>query len=281
MMLVPSGFERLLLGHAIAVARSDVAPAIRRALVRADGTRGTLHEYAADHARARPLEGRGGSPSYAVPLPPPHEATRVVVRHNRHGGMFSALTGDRFLAPTRAPYELHTSLALAAAGIPVAPIVAFALYPPGGILQRADVCSVEIAGARDLADVLLRDGDADRSAALRATAALVAALSDAGARHHDLNAKNVLLASGVAHVLDVDRVRFGQRPGTALDGNLARLVRSLRKWRDRFGALVSEPEIAELVERARAASVSGGGGGGGGSGAPVSDERRPRDVAQR
>lgn len=270
-MLVPSGFERLLLGHAIAVARSDVAPAIRRALVGADGTRGTLLEYAAGHPRARALQGRGAS--YAVPLPPPNDGTRVVVRHNRHGGLFAALTGDRFLAPTRAPYELRTSLALTAAGVPTPPIVAYALYPPGGIVQRADVCSMEIPGAQDLADVLMRDEDADLAAALRATATLVAALSAAGARHHDLNAKNVLLAAGVAYVLDVDRVRLGQQPGAALEGNLARLIRSLHKWRDRFGAHVSDADIAELAISARSASAGGW--------AAVGDERGPGDVAQR
>ena len=47
--MLPSGYERLLLGHAVAIARSDVAPSIRRALVNADGARATLHEYAARH----------------------------------------------------------------------------------------------------------------------------------------------------------------------------------------------------------------------------------------
>src|SRR4051794_5825633 len=101
--MLPPGFERLLLGHAIAVARSDIAASIRRALIGPDGTKSTLHEYAARHPAARGFQGRGVA--YAVPLP--QSGVRVVVRHNRHGGFFAPLTGDRFLPPTRAPYELE------------------------------------------------------------------------------------------------------------------------------------------------------------------------------
>ncbi|MGH7677455.1 MAG: hypothetical protein ACRENU_03240, partial [Gemmatimonadaceae bacterium] len=65
--MLPSGFERLLLGHAVAVARADVAVSIRGSLLGADGTRSTLHEYAARQPGARQLHGRGAA--YAVTLP--------------------------------------------------------------------------------------------------------------------------------------------------------------------------------------------------------------------
>jgi hypothetical protein len=245
---LPAGFERLLLGHAIAVARADLAPNVRQALVAADGSRATLHQYAAQHPKARPLQGRGAA--YAVPLP--QSTMRVVVRHNRHGGLFAPLTGDRFFAPTRAPMELDVSLALARAGVPTPEVLAYAVYPPGGVLQRSDVCSREIADGRDLADVLVAGADGERAEALIATARLVALLSRAGARHHDLNAKNVLVTRDRAWVLDVDRVVLGLTPADALAGNLARLGRSLRKWRDSFGAKVSESDIAALAHNSAA-----------------------------
>lgn len=251
--MLPSGYERLLLGHAVAVARSDVAVSVRRSLVNADGTRSTLHEYAARHPGARMLQGRGTS--YAVPLP--QSAVRVVVRHNRHGGLFGRVTGDLFVSPTRAPYELEVSLALAKAGVPTPEIMAYALYPPGGVLQRSDVCSREIPGSRDLAQILTQDGGTERAAAFAATAELVAALARAGARHHDLNAKNVLLTYETAYVLDVDRMTLGGKPEAALDGMLSRLGRSLRKWRDRFAAKVSERDITELEAGARRALQRG------------------------
>lgn len=246
-MSAPAGFERLLLGHAIAVARADFAAHIRNALVGADGTKATLHDFASRQPGAKPLAGRGVS--YAFQLKP--NTTRVVVRHNRHGGLFASLTGDRFLAPTRAPYELDISLALAKAGIPTPQIVAYVLYPPGGILQRSDICSVEIGNSRDLAAILRDGNDSERGSALELSATLVAQLSRAGARHHDLNAKNLLLTRDRAYVLDVDRVTLGGDPSGVLDANLARLARSMRKWRDQFNARVSEDDIAQLASAAR------------------------------
>jgi tRNA A-37 threonylcarbamoyl transferase component Bud32 len=244
----PEGYERLLLGHAVAVARSDVAAPVRQALVAADGSRTTLYEYAASQPNAGRLRGRGTA--YAIPLG--HRGDRVVVRRNRHGGLFARFTGERFLSPTRAPHELDASIALAAAGVPTPEILAYVLYPPGGLLQRADVASREIANSTDLADVLMGDDVRTRGAALSATAALVASLSRSGALHEDLNAKNVLLAPDRAYVLDLDRVRRDVERGKALDANLARLSRSLRKWRDRFGARISEEEIVSLERSARA-----------------------------
>ena len=234
----------------MAVARSDFAFSIRRSLVGADGARGSLIEYAAKQPGARVLQGRGAT--YAVLLP--QSSSRVVVRHNRHGGLLGGFTGDLFLAPTRAPHELDMALALAQQGVPTPDVVAFVLYPPGGIVQRSDVVTREIAGGRDLADILTRDGGPERAAALAATAELVAALARAGARHADLNAKNVLVTYETAFVLDLDRVTLGGTPSAALEANLARLARSLRKWRDRFGARVSDRDIAELEDAARRAS---------------------------
>jgi len=247
--MLPAGFERLLLGHAVAIARSDVAVGIRSSLVNADGSHRTLHEYAARHPGARLLQGRGAA--YAVPLP--QGTFRVVIRHNRHGGRLARFTGDRFLSPTRAPYELEISLALARIGVPTPEVVAYALYPPGGLLQRSDVCSREISGGRDLAQILTGASEAERAAAMAATAVLVGSLARAGARHHDLNAKNVLLAADRAYVLDVDRMTLGRPAEAALDGNLSRLARSLRKWRDEFGARVTDRDISELESSARTA----------------------------
>jgi tRNA A-37 threonylcarbamoyl transferase component Bud32 len=246
-LIVPTGYERLLVGHAVAVARSDFSISVRKSLVGADGARSTLLEYASKQPGARVLQGRGAA--YAVALP--QSKTRVVVRHNRHGGLFSSITGDLFFAPTRAPHELDMALELATRGVPTPEVVAFVLYPPGGVLQRADVTSIEIKGGRDLAEILLQDGSAERAAAFAATARLIAAMTRAGATHPDLNAKNVLVTYEQAYVLDVDRVELGPSSAAVTDANLARLGRSLRKWRDRFGARISERDLADFDSTAR------------------------------
>lgn len=252
---VPEGYERLELPHAHAIVRARHREPLRGALA---GAGATLHDWAGGRADARALQGRGVAWSVGIP----GTSDRMVVRHNRHGGLLAPLTGDRFLLPTRAPHELAVALRLAHAGVRTPEVIAYVVYPsslPG--FARSDVATREVPEARDLGAWLVDAAldAASREAALDATARLVGALARAGARHHDLNVKNVLLAREdgalAAWVLDVDRVTF-HPPGDArvLDGNVARLLRSARKWREQRGAPVDEAALARLTERARGAA---------------------------
>jgi 3-deoxy-D-manno-octulosonic acid kinase len=249
----PPGYQRFLTtGGAEVVARAADARAVRETLAGS-----TLYEWAERQPGARPLYGRGTS--YAVALPATAASapgTRVVVRHARHGGLLAPLTGDRFLGSTRAPRELDAALRLAAAGVRTPEVVAYVLYPAGTLLRRADVATREIEG-RDLATVLEGGpSDAERDAAITATAELLGALARAGARHSDLNIKNVLLAGAadgalLAWVLDVDVVRF--RPpndSAAAWSNVARIERSFRKRGPLRGAGAAERDVARLRELA-------------------------------
>jgi hypothetical protein len=248
--LVPDGHVELEVGRATAVSRAEVADSVRDALLV-----GTLHAYAARHPEARALQGRGVA--YAAPLP--RGAGRVVVRHNHHGGILAGLTGDRFIVPTRAPHELETSLSLAARGVPTPQVLAYALYPAGPFLRRADIASREVPSARDAEAALGAATSASQvDEILEATARLVAALTKAGARHHDFNLKNVLLARDetgdlTAYVLDVDRVEFlrPQDPRVT-ELNLRRLTRSVRKWMRRGLAGLSEERIDLFRRQVRA-----------------------------
>ena len=244
---LPRGYERFEVRGAAVVARSDAASGVREAMAS-----GTLYAWASRHPAARALTGR--LPTFAVPLPA--GGPTVVVRHAQHGGLLAPLTGDRFLAPTRAPHELAVSMRLCDAGVPTPEIVAYALYPAGPLLARSDVASVFVADAADLAAVLTGADEEGRREALDATAALLRALAAAGAYHPDLNIKNVLVAPAPeggrrAYVLDVDRVTFGE-PARARTGaaNFGRLVRSARKWRDLYGARVSEAELERVAREA-------------------------------
>ena len=240
---VPAGYVRVVRGRCTAVARIELEDDARALL--ADGT---LYEAAARDLAARPLTGRGLA--YAIALPV--TGARVVVRHNRHGGLLAPLTKDFFLPPTRAPHELDASLRLAAMGVRTPTISMYAVESVHGVLRRADVMTLEVMGSRDLASYLLPgEVPAVRAEAWRATRALVRSLNAAGARHHDLNVKNVLLADGdgglVAWVLDVDRVRFGQAHAASVRvGNATRLLQSARKWRAERGAVFDEREVASL-----------------------------------
>lgn len=240
----PAGYERVRVGAAEAV----VVPALRDLVAEALAG-ATLYDFAKAIPGAVRLSGR--QPAYAVPVP---GGGRMVVRHNRHGGAMGGVTRDLFLLPTRAPLELSIAGRLAAAGVPTPDFLGYVVYRAAALLGRSDVMTREVAPGRDLALVLTEGTSAERRAALEATATLVAQLSRHGARHHDLNAKNVFVAGPsdgpTAYVLDVDRIVFGGPPEATLVRNAARLARSLRKWRQRFGAPVTDDEIGRLTRAA-------------------------------
>ena len=248
----PPGYVRRVLGGTTLVARERDADGAAEAL-----RDGTLYAWAAAQPGRRAFRGRRAA--YAVTLP--HSGTPVVVRHSQHGGLLAALTGDVFRAPTRAPRELRAALLLAGCGVPTPPVVAYALYATAPGLQRADVATQEIPGAADGSEALQRAPQGpERTAVFAAIATLLRQLAEAGAVHPDLNLKNVLItpAAGgapLAWVLDVDRMAFAAPGEGVLEANLARLARSLRKWRERRGLAVSEGEIAALAASARGADA--------------------------
>jgi hypothetical protein len=204
----------------------------------------TLHEWAAAQRDRRALRGRGVA--WAVSLP---GGSTVVVRHSMHGGMLASLTGDRFLAPTRAPHELEVACWLRSGGVRTPEVAAYATYPAGPLLRRSDVATVEIPDARDLGEYC-RLGGNELDDALELTRELVESLSMAGAHHPDLNVKNVLIGPDdgrkSAWVLDVDRVRRTD-PRDAMSANVRRLVRSLNRWRTRHSAPVTHEQVARIA----------------------------------
>lgn len=240
----PAGYVRVTAGRCAVIAREDVAGDATALLVE-----GTLYEAAARNLGARRLQGRGVSYAFALPV----SGTRVVVRRNRHGGLLAPLTGDLFLPPTRAPYELDVALRLIKQGVRTPPVLMYGVERVHGIFRRADVVTREIGDGRDMATYMQPNEDAGaRERAWSATRALVRALGAAGARHHDLNVKNIFIAPGKvgleAWVLDVDRIEFGKPDDPAVrSGNVARLLRSARKWRDERGAVFDEREIAAIT----------------------------------
>jgi Lipopolysaccharide kinase (Kdo/WaaP) family len=227
---IPS-YERFRVGDARVVATMACSGSIRSVL---ESER--LYDYAARQPDAVPLIGR--APVFAISLP--GSCGRVVVRHNMRGGWMARLSKDLFLLPTRGFRELIASLRLRASGVSTPEVVAYVSYSKSWILRRSDVATREIANGHDLSVALAKVTDHDhRVMVLDATARLLRALTHAGAHHPDLNLKNILLTAGQgvgldAHVLDVDRVRFST-PGSPLiaKANLDRLIRSLRKWRDK------------------------------------------------
>ena len=209
---------------------------------------GTLHEWAALQPVREEMHGRGVIYSVDLPTIP---ATPVVVRRNRHGGLLHSLTGEYFLAPTRAPLELSISLRLAAAGIPTPEVVAYAIYPAAGIFARSDVMTRRLPVGDDFPAAWKAGTAEERDSLLAAAARLLKSLAAAGAWHADLNLKNIYItrsgAERTAYLLDVDRVTFPGGSDVAAR-NFMRLVRSARKWRDRWGLDLDEDSLARLAD---------------------------------
>jgi 3-deoxy-D-manno-octulosonic acid kinase len=214
----------------------------------------TLHGWASTLPGATAHQGR--ATAWGAVLP--GDDIPVVVRHAQHGGLLRALTGDRFLAQGRAAYELEVSERLRAARVPTPELVAYVVYPAGPWFSRIDVATRRLPAGDDLPAAWAAANAAERDALVDATAALLRTLERAGALHPDLNAKNIYLSrSGAgtwqAYVLDVDRIRFPSGHASQLGArNLARLVRSLVKWRTRHRLPVTAGHLARLTALAGA-----------------------------
>jgi hypothetical protein len=240
----PRGYESFPVGRAHVVAQQPLVGAVREAM-----TGASLHEWAARQPGAHAMQGR--ATAWATALP---NGVQVVVRHSRHGGLLAPLTGDRFLAPTRAPFELAAALRLADAGVPTPELLAYAVYPAIGPYARADVATRLLRGhALPEAWAAATTEDA-RSALVDAVSLLLGALRGAGAYHADLNVRNILVldvaGAPAAAVLDVDRVTFGTPGDPAIAGkNLRRLLRSMEKRRVGYGVNLSAQQL-ERMQRA-------------------------------
>lgn len=242
----PAGYTRLVVRDATAIVRHDAVAGIEDAL---RDTR-TLHGWASTVPGAKAFQGRATAWGATLPRGGP----AVVVRHARHGGLFAAITGDRFLWPGRAPWELEVSERLREAGVPTPAVVAYVLYPAGPGFCRCDVATARLPEGADFPEAWASAADGERDGMLTAVASLVRALGLVHAQHEDLNAKNVYLVregSGWrAFVLDVDRVRFlPPKDGRATSRNLARVLRSLRKLRERSGLAIRDDDLAVLERR--------------------------------
>jgi len=219
----------------------------------------TLYDWAAEQPQPRAMRGR--APVYVATLPTC--GIPVVVRHGWHGGVLAPLTADRFRRPTRAPLEMERSTALRAAGIPTTEVLGFARYPAAFGLCQVDVVTRFVADAADLGMVLAGLAPfVDCETALSATQRLLMQLADHGVIHPDLNVKNVLLrptSEGIeALIIDVDVVRWDAKraPVDTMRANLARLTRSVRKWRTHFGCDVTDARIAAFSDAVTAELVS-------------------------
>lgn len=173
-----------------------------------------------------------------------------VLRHYRRGGLMARFSTRHYLwlgaRRVRCVREVDLLETLVAAGLPVPEPVAGAWWREG-LFYRAALLMARVPVRADLMS-LVHD-DAER-APWGEVGLTLARFHRFGAHHPDLNARNVLQRTdGGITVIDWDRGTLGHAPDRWCIDELARLERSLVKYRRH----VPVARIAEGMARLRAA----------------------------
>ncbi|MBL0172818.1 MAG: hypothetical protein IPP90_19335 [Gemmatimonadaceae bacterium] len=250
-----------LVRRRIGEAEVAATPAIVDDLAALVASHGTAYEWAAQQPQPRALRGR--APVYVAALPASNDL--VVVRHAWHGGLLAPLSTDRFRNTRRAEAEYATSVRLRQHAVPTTDVLGFVSYPAGFGCVRVDVVSRLVQDAFDLGMIVAGlVPEIDRDDALAATRTLLLRLAAEGVVHPDLNVKNILVVRAstghlTAMVIDVDVVRWdaGRTPADTMEANVARLIRSMRKWRRQFGCPLSDDLLEQFARAARAGTDDG------------------------
>jgi 3-deoxy-D-manno-octulosonic acid kinase len=194
--------------------------------------------------------GRGAAFRVRIAGAPP-----AVLRLGRRGGLLGRVVRATYVGVTPRPWrELAVTVAAQARRAPVADVLAACV--DGWGVYRSAIVTAEVPEARTAIAALRAAGTAAERARVAASAgAAVGRLHAAGVAHADLNLTNVLLGSGAAAIVDLDRARIarGGLPARARRRGLARLARSAQKL-DPEGALVG-PEVVRAFHAAYAAAA--------------------------
>lgn len=154
----------------------------------------------------------------------------VVLRHYQRGGLVGRFNKDRFFgtnATQSRPFNEFSLLRMMRQdGLPVPRPIA-ARYQSLGLFYRADLITQEIQSSRTFLECL-KTGDV-REDTWVALGTLIERFHSAGIDHTDLNVRNILVgADGQFWLIDFDKCSK-RTSGAWMDGNLARLRRSIEK----------------------------------------------------
>jgi len=173
-----------------------------------------------------------------------------VLRHYRRGGLIARLSTRHYLwlgeRRARCVREVDLLEALLAAGLPVPAPIAGAWWREGAF-YRAALLMARVPVRADFMSLVHEDV---AQAPWEAVGATLARFHRFGAHHPDLNARNVLLRTdGGITLIDWDRGTAGHAAGRWCDEEIARLERSLLKYRRH----VELARIGQGMARLRAA----------------------------
>ena len=184
-----------------------------------------------------------------------HEDQQWVLRHYCRGGMARRLSTDKFLwiglHRTRAFREWALLEHMYQAELPVPRPVA-ARVERHGAVYTADLITERLADVTTLSERL--SGTAQSAAIWHSVGQLIARFHAAGICHADLNAHNIQIDSNDRlYLLDFDRGRAMNTPGSWMQKNLDRLHRSLTKLLTQSVIHFSESDWENLLNGYRSA----------------------------
>jgi 3-deoxy-D-manno-octulosonic acid kinase len=182
-----------------------------------------------------------------------------VLRHYRRGGLMARLSTRHYLwlgeRHARCVREVDLLEALVAAGLPVPAPIAGAWWREG-FFYRAALLMARVPVRADLMSLVHEDV---ASAPWEAVGTTLARFHRFGAHHPDLNARNVLQRTdGGITLIDWDRGTSGHAPGRWCEDEIARLERSLLKYRRHVDPARIGQGMARLRAAWREAMVSSG-----------------------
>lgn len=241
---LPPGFERRdPASHRFVVARTGAGEGWLNLM------RHPFGELAA-RPDARPAGGGRAAPLH---LPLPDSDRRVFVRPYAHGGWLGPAQGRLFADPARALAELGLSARAESLSLPVVPLEGVTATRRAERRWELEAWSWWNPNAANLSvclPVVAAAGDA-RRALLTAAAGALRRCHDAGLRHADLNARNVIAErrpdAWHVRLVDLDRSVLGPPlTGPERLAQLRRLYRSMVK-EGLLGPVVPGEEFATLV----------------------------------
>ncbi len=164
-----------------------------------------------------------------------HQDHHWVLRHYRRGGLVGKLINDSYLylglESTRPVAEFRLLQLMHQQGLPVPRPVA-AQISRHGLWYRGDIIMERIQNTQDLV-AWLSEGPLSE-ADYQAMGRLIRRFHDAGIYHADLNSHNILRSDqGQLWLIDFDRGEV-RDPGVWKEDNLARLLRSFEKEKERL-----------------------------------------------
>ena len=196
----------------------------------------TNHETQQNNSASKAAEAKSGiGRARVVYFPLDHKS--LVLKHYFRGGAIASLFKDRYLGcaieKSRAFREWRLLKKMFHLGLPVPQPVA-AHVEKSWITYRADLITEEIKDSKTLADILSEKAIAAEQ--WRKIGACIKLFHRQNVYHADLNARNILFTgtapeTGDVYLIDFDNSGFRGGAGSWKMANLARLKRSLLKFK--------------------------------------------------